>query len=118
MGDAPKRIQRRRTKGWRMPEGAVAVDRSTAWGNPFVVGQDGTAAECTALYRNLLNGLICLSSKASVEAQKAARAHVMQNWQSLRGKPLACWCRPGAPCHADLLLELANAPLRCEAAGA
>lgn len=26
----------------------------------------------------------------------------------LRGKDLACWCKPGAPCHADVLLEIAN----------
>jgi hypothetical protein len=29
------RIQRQRTKGWRMPEGAVYVGRPSAWGNPF-----------------------------------------------------------------------------------
>jgi hypothetical protein len=26
----------------------------------------------------------------------------------LRGKNLACWCKPGEPCHADVLLEIAN----------
>lgn len=34
----PKRIQLQRTKGWRMPAGAVKVDRSTRWGNPYKVG--------------------------------------------------------------------------------
>jgi hypothetical protein len=34
----------------------------------------------------------------------------------LRGRDLACWCAPTFDCHADVLLELANAPLRCEAA--
>lgn len=28
--------------------------------------------------------------------------------QALRGKDLACWCRLDQPCHADVLLELAN----------
>lgn len=32
---APKRIQLRRTKGWRKPEGAVVVSRPSKWGNPF-----------------------------------------------------------------------------------
>ena len=32
---SPQRIQRKRTKGWRMPEGAVYVGRPTKWGNPF-----------------------------------------------------------------------------------
>lgn len=27
----------------------------------------------------------------------------------LRGKNLACWCRMGESCHADVLLEMANA---------
>lgn len=33
---------------------------------------------------------------------------------ALRGKNLACWCKPGTPCHADALLEIANRPT-CEA---
>lgn len=28
----------------------------------------------------------------------------------LRGKNLACWCALDAPCHADVLIEIANAP--------
>lgn len=35
----PRRIQRRRTKGWTMPPGAIYVGRPTKWGNPFVVGE-------------------------------------------------------------------------------
>lgn len=53
---APVRIQRWRSKGWRLPPGAVCVDRSTPWGNPFVVGEHGTRAECVELYRKLLAG--------------------------------------------------------------
>lgn len=29
--------------------------------------------------------------------------------EGLRGKDLVCWCSVGRPCHADVLLELANA---------
>jgi hypothetical protein len=105
----PKRIQRRRAKGWRMPEGAIAVDRGTRWGNPFVVGQDGSAVECVRLYGLLIGrGLVCLSCKAAPEDQEAARKHVLANLPDLRGRDLACWCKPGAPCHADLLLVAAN----------
>jgi hypothetical protein len=46
----PVRIQRRRAKGWRLPDNTVVVDRSTPWGNPFVVGRDGNAARCVELY--------------------------------------------------------------------
>lgn len=35
----PQRIQRKRVKGWRMPEGAVYVGRPTEWGNPWRPGQ-------------------------------------------------------------------------------
>src|SRR3972149_5376756 len=41
MADAPKRIQLRRTKGWRMPDNTVKVDRSTRWGNPWPIGKEG-----------------------------------------------------------------------------
>ena len=39
MINEPRRIQRKRTKGWRMPEGAVYVGRPTKWGNPYPVMQ-------------------------------------------------------------------------------
>lgn len=101
----PRRIQRRRARGWRMPLDAVAIDRSTRWGNPFVVGRDGTQAECVELYRSLLAGRICLSCKAEPEAQDAALRHFVVNWPALRGKRLACWCREGTACHGDVLLQ-------------
>lgn len=110
MADGPIRIQRRRAKGWRMPEGAVYVGRGSPWGNPFVVGRDGTAAECVQLYAALLGGLICISAKAGAIEQRAVLDHARAHLQDLRGRDLACWCRPGAPCHADLLLDLANGP--------
>jgi len=34
----PKRIQRSRAKGWKMPANAIYVGRPTVWGNPYVVG--------------------------------------------------------------------------------
>jgi len=103
----PQRIQRRRAKGWRLPEGAICVDRSTPWGNPFVVGQDGTAAECVALHRHLLSGLICLTSRASPEAQLRHRKYVIAHIRDLIDHDLACWCHEGKPCHGDNLLEVA-----------
>jgi len=36
----PQRIQLKRTKGWRMPENTVKVDRTTKWGNSFVTGKE------------------------------------------------------------------------------
>ena len=104
----PKRLRLSRAKGWRLPDGAVRVDRATPWGNPFIVGQDGTAAECVRLHGLLLGGLVCVSSRAAPEQQESAREHVLQNIDKLRGRDLACWCALTAPCHADTLLWLAN----------
>jgi hypothetical protein len=93
-----------------MPENAVRVDRSTRWGNPFIVGEDGTRPECVELYKALLAGLLCLNCRAPLARQEATLAYVRQHIDQLRGHDLACWCPPGQPCHADMLLELANAP--------
>jgi hypothetical protein len=92
----PVRIQLSRRKGWRMPPGAVRVDRCTQWGNPFRTSDDMPAAVAVARYREWLAdpfGGAAISKRAT---------------RLLRGKDLACWCRPGAPCHADVLLEVAN----------
>ena len=89
----PERIQLSRRKGWRMPPNTVKVDRSTRWGNPFPACDRYTPERSVALFR----------SHAEVNARKDA------TWLApLRGKNLACWCAPGKPCHADVLLELAN----------
>lgn len=108
MTERPVRVQLSRRKGWRMPLSAVKVDRSTPWGNPFAVGVDGDAARSVELYRMMLAGYYCISCKTEFDAQKAAVEHARRNIRKLRGKNLACWCRPGKPCHADVLLEIAN----------
>ncbi|WP_280193252.1 DUF4326 domain-containing protein [Nocardia farcinica] len=145
---APKRIQRKRTAGWRMPEGAVYVGRGSKWGNPFVVGQTqirvpglaagweyegrlhkttgqrtfyctgtddagmpvgfwhdvqlATREQCVELYRLRALGLD-LENLGRGEPLAHVRAE-------LGGRDLACWCPLDQPCHADVLLEIANAP--------
>ena len=91
----PVRIQRRRVKGWRMPENTVSVTRPGKWGNPHVVGSDGvlTAEVAVGLYRRDL--------EQRPDLQAAAR-------RELQGKNLACYCAPGQACHADVLLAVAN----------
>jgi hypothetical protein len=72
-------------------EGAVYVGRPTKWGNPFSIGLHGSRDEVIEQFsRYLLNRPLLIASLGE-----------------LRGKDLICWCAP-APCHADLLLELAN----------
>ncbi len=95
MPDAPKRIQRRRTKGWRMPEGAVYVGRPTRWGNMF-----GTTAR---------DVITVGTAHQAVDGFRAVVLAEQWDLRALRGRPLACWCALDQPCHADVLLELANA---------
>lgn len=109
----PDRITLSRTKGWRMPLNTVNVSRGPGrhWGNPFIVGTHGDAATCVARYRNLATGLISMFPPCPPWlAQKAAQDHIRAHLDQLRGKNLACWCQPGQPCHADVLLEIANVP--------
>lgn len=111
MAAVPTRIQLRRSKGWRMPPNTVKVDRTTKWGNPLIVGQYGTQARCAELFELLLGGLLCVSAD-NIPAQRRYLAMAMRDRAELAGKNLACWCRPGTPCHAEVLLRL-NAPRAC-----
>lgn len=129
----PRRIQRSLAKGWRMPAGAVYVGRPSAFGNPWhcIAPHVGCPTQagyrgppdlqcCVVRYREWLQrgaDLNATATTASTDADLTASitAHRLAN---LRGKTLACWCALDKPCHADVLLELANAPLRCEGADA
>lgn len=120
----PHRIQLRRAKGWRMPENTVKVDRTTRWGNPFIVGKHGTRAECVRLYALLLTGKVALIRDPHPNQQAAYLERYLCHRETLRGRNLACWCRlceehrdgkpvgvecpDCAPCHADVLLVAAN----------
>lgn len=88
----PGRIQRKRSRGWRMPPGAIYVGRPTKWGNPV---RRGAAKPDTLLYLYEQHVL------------KRVRAGALDLGE-LSGKTLVCWCKPGDPCHADVLLRLAN----------
>lgn len=123
MTDAPVRIQLKRTKGWRMPEGVVRVARPGVWGNPHWdirwLGLDRVIALHKETMRggwnpSLVDGLSdqrarsvyddhCAYLKRFIRCTPAEHArHV------LRGKSLACWCPLDKACHADFLLEIAN----------
>lgn len=101
MSEQPKRIQRKRTKGWRMPEGAVYVGRPTQWGNPFRVDAKATRAMREAVVGHYRYEIVRLNGGVVGFNEFWVKQH-------LRGKDLACWCPLDQPCHADVLLELAN----------
>lgn len=107
--ETPIRVQLRRSKGWKMPANTVKVDRTTKWGNPFMVGGERKMTRDEALFsfKALIGGYVNCSCGVSHEAQMAYR-RTLADLSELRGKNLACWCRLDQECHADLLLELAN----------
>lgn len=110
----PERVQLRRSRGWRLPADTVVVARPTKWGNPFSWvealqewggSEDEPKAAVVQIYRDWLG--MAEPERFSTEL-RPARVAILANLADLRGKNLACWCKPGAPCHADVLLELAN----------
>ena len=150
----PKRIQRKRTKGWRMPEGTIYVGRGSAWGNPFALKSPSGLARVPAVdhpgepweYEGRIsaNGMRhdyfhpdgrvihCdvrwMTPAESVECYRAliyGDGRWPLDWRHngnhyphikdvglLAGHDLACWCPLDGPCHADVLLELANGASR------
>jgi hypothetical protein len=132
----PVRVQLSRAKGWRMPENTVKVDRTTRFGNPSLCTRPhncslapceccGGDRCCVLVFREYVtSGLEGRSSETgslSVALDAYAgyprRARLVEGLPSLRGKNLACWCKLDAPCHADVLLELANREPTREAGG-
>ena len=118
----PHRIQRKRTSGWKMPDNTVYVGRPGPWGNPYVPGDyldKGPYAGMTV--RDNMHAVVLYREWALAAMRGAAlpqdngdRAptctEVTAAFDGIRGKNLACWCSLDQPCHADVLLELANIP--------
>jgi hypothetical protein len=108
---APKRIQLRRTKGWRKPEGAVVVTRGTDWGNPYRIG-DLVHIETPSVWdkgAHYVYGPTITREIAVLLFLVWVNGRLEDQIRSeLAGKDLACWCALGQPCHADVLLEIAN----------
>jgi hypothetical protein len=109
----PRRIQRKRTKGWRMPENAVYVGWPTVWGNPWKTGSSGWVVKPGGFIDR--NPHPPLTREQAVESFRNSAEHYYQDQAALaclqvelKGKDLTCWCPLDEPCHADVLLEIAN----------
>jgi hypothetical protein len=98
----PVRIQRQRIKGWKMPENTVYVGRPGRWGNPFAVIGKGQNSKYPPMTAQL--AVDAYRRQMPEFTKEAAR-------RELAGKNLACFCKLGEPCHADVLLEIANAEI-------
>jgi len=118
---APKRIQLRRTKGWRKPEGAIIVARPSKWGNPFrIEKRDGTHPWVVmSSWKDHILGAHETKAEAAATAVEVYEIQVggaVPDADTIRehlaGRDLACWCPLDQPCHADVLLEIANGGAR------
>ncbi len=136
MNTTPQRIQRKRTKGWRMPPNTVYVGRGSELGNPFRVVQYSDGKWAVKCQDDEVQMFILTSTcRAVYDTKQDAQADAVEcykklytpyqhggSWhdfyvtngfievlkQDYAGKNFACWCAPGDPCHADFLLEIAN----------
>lgn len=132
----PIRVQLSRQKGWKMPPNTIKVDRSGkgVFGNPWIVGNpaqvdlgwmvghmakpldaewavgafrwwlaDGYLG--TSMLPAALNSLGRINARSHLRDRREA---ILRALPQLRGHNLACWCKIGAPCHADVLLEMLN----------
>jgi len=110
---SPQRIQRKRTKGWRMPPNTVYVGRPTRWGNPFVVHQH--TDNCDDWHGTCPDYPVDNAEIARDQYRRFVlwpdQGLILPTLDEIRvelaGKNLACWCPEGAPCHADILLKIA-----------
>jgi hypothetical protein len=121
------RIQRKRIAGWRMPGNTVYVGRPSKWGNPFYLKPRGSKVEVFSridLTEDGEDALVAIGDSHRDAARKAVKLFKdallegdLEYWSSdvqneLRDYNLACWCPIGSPCHADVLLAIANS--ECE----
>lgn len=111
----PERIQLRRTKGWRKPDNAVIVARPSRWGNPFPVAFPFTPDDTVRMYRDWIETGEAWWTDSDGARHRfrgggARRPTPDEIRNVLRGRDLACWCPAESPCHADVLLDLANRP--------
>lgn len=115
----PIRIQRQRKAGWKKPEGVLNVARPGRYGNPYFPG-------CGLGFGNIPKDgrpqPWPLITKADMVRHFKEHMRLMERDEPkrfveyiapLRGKDLMCWCALDQPCHADVLIEIANRP-RCE----
>ena len=135
----PSRIQRKRTKGYKLPPNTVCVTRPGKYGNPFVIGGWYKQGDINIAGNSSIRGgnpiwygyqftyterlinepqdvrdaintgyTLIETAEQAVEWFRWYAGITSKTFIELRGKNLACWCKEGACCHADVILEIAN----------
>lgn len=125
----PRRIQLSRKAGWKLADHVageyVIVDRRSGFGNPWgvhprgkrwmvlrngnfpVLGEFDTKPEAQGLAVELFHRWLT-DDEFAATLPEMGRDWILDSLDDLRGKDLCCWCADGTPCHADVLLALAN----------
>ena len=118
LSQMPVRVQRKRTKGFKLPNNTVCVNRGTKWGNPFKVGD--SLLNLPVVVHNRIRFTDEESEFGLITNEIAKKAYtiylhhhchgqsIMSSIDELKGKNLACFCSLNEPCHADVLLQFAN----------
>lgn len=107
MPHKPIGVERKRSRGWKMPPNTVCVTRGTPWGNIFIVNphvKPGSKSGCS---------YFCVPTVEDAVACFAEYVELLPNFKAaikehLAGKNLACFCKLGTPCHRNVLLKVAN----------
>lgn len=111
--EMPRRIQRMRTKGYKLPVGAKYVGRPTWFGNPFAIEDGFSHEQAVQFYRAWLTNKPWVYKDVVSEQLYSwlefCREGRLARLNELKGRDLACFCSLDKPCHADVLLKLANA---------
>jgi len=97
--DVVMRLVRSRQPGSRLPEGTICCTRPGRWGNPY---------PDAAKFRVVLEIALAGALNPNCDEDCCHMVWIAEHLDELRGKNLACWCKKGKPCHADVLLEFAN----------
>jgi hypothetical protein len=114
----PQRVQLSRKKGWKMPPNTVVVSRPSKWGNPYDVQRFGLEL-AVELFARTMRGIwnptdiphwqVNIAYDCHTQFLFKHQHHPLENLRSeLTGKNLGCWCPIDKPCHADVLLRMAN----------
>ena len=85
-----------------MPKNTVYVGRGSKWGNPFKVTAEMNAHFAVTAFE------VWLKPDGRPVPMSEKKEALLSSLHELKGKNLACWCKLSMPCHADVLLKLAN----------
>jgi hypothetical protein len=112
----PVRLQRRRTKGSRLPAGTRCVDRTTSFGNPFRVDRPTVMIRDAAGVEHRVDRVLTVAEAIQQYRRHHGYGWDLERWaafttkvrRELSGQNIACYCRPDALCHGNDLLAIAN----------